>query len=88
MTEYIDSANKRFGRIEAKVVSAKPLTEEQVESIRMILSGQTDMEIMIKTKVDPDVIGGFFILADGRIFDSTVRTELNRMRERLKRGIQ
>ena len=54
----------------------------------MILSGQTDMEIMIKTKVDPDVIGGFYILADGRIFDSTVRTELNRMRERLKRGIQ
>lgn len=88
LTEYIDSANKRFGRIEAKVVSAKPLTEEQVESIRMILSGQTDMEIMIKTKVDPDVIGGFYILADGRIFDSTVRTELNRMRERLKRGIQ
>lgn len=88
LTEYIDSANKRFGRIEAKVVSAKPLTEEQVESIRMILSGQTDMEIIIKTKVDPDVIGGFYILADGRIFDSTVRTELNRMRERLKRGIQ
>jgi len=88
LTEYIDSANKRFGRIEAKVVSAKPLTDEQIESVRRILSEQTNMEIVIKTKVDPDVIGGFYIMADGRIFDSTVRTELNRMRERLKRGIQ
>jgi F-type H+-transporting ATPase subunit delta len=46
------------------------------------------MEIKIKTKVDPDVIGGFYILADGRIFDCTVRSELNKMRERLKRGIE
>jgi F-type H+-transporting ATPase subunit delta len=88
LTEYIDSANRRFGKIEAKVVSAKPLTEEQTESIRMILSRQINMEIKIKTKVDPDVIGGFYILADGRIFDCTVRSELNKMRERLKRGIE
>ena len=88
LTEYIDSVKRRFGKIEAKVVSAKPLTEEQIESIRRILSNQTNMEVRIKTRVDPDVIGGFYILADGRIFDSTVRTELNRMRERLKRGIQ
>jgi F-type H+-transporting ATPase subunit delta len=88
LTEYIERANKLFRRTEAKVVSAKALTEEQIESISMILSGKINMEIKIKSKVDPDVIGGFYILLDGRIFDCTVRSELNSMRERLKRGIE
>ena len=88
LTEYIDSANRRSGRIEAKVVSARALTKEQIESIRRILARQTSLEIMIENKVDPDVIGGFYILMDGHIFDCTVRTELNRMKERLKRGMQ
>lgn len=88
LTEYIDSANRRSGRIEAKVVSAKALTKEQIESIRRILARQTSLEIMIENKVDPDVIGGFYILMEGHIFDCTVRTELNKMKERLKRGMQ
>ncbi len=86
LLEYSKRIKRCLGRIEAKVVSAKALTEKQIESIRTILSRQTDMEIDIITKVDPDVIGGFYILIDGRIFDGTVRSELNIMKERLKRG--
>ncbi|NLK75159.1 MAG: ATP synthase F1 subunit delta [Clostridiales bacterium] len=86
LTDYIDRVNKRLGKIEAKVVSAKALTEKQIESIRRLLAKQIKMQIDIKTHVDPDVIGGFYILVDGRIFDGTVRSKLNIMRERLKRG--
>lgn len=86
LTEYIDRANRCLGKIEAKVVSAKALTEKQLESIRTILSKKTGMQVELKAKVDPDVIGGFYILVDGRIFDRTVRSDLNMMRDRLKRG--
>ena len=86
LTEYIDRANRHLGKIEAKVVSAKPLTEKQIESIRIILSKKTHMHVEVKATVDPDVIGGFYILVDGRIFDRTVRSDLNIIRERLKRG--
>ncbi len=86
LTEYIDRTNKRLGRIEAKVVSAKALTEKQIESIRKILVEKTNMQVEVKTKVDPSVIGGFYILIDGRIFDRTLRSELINLRERLKRG--
>lgn len=86
LTEYIKNANKRLGKIEAKVVSAKALTEKQIESIRLVLSKKTGMQVEIEATVDPDVIGGFYILVDGHIFDGTVRSKLNIMRERLKRG--
>lgn len=86
LTEYIDRINRRLGRIEAKVVSAKALTEKQIESIRAILAEKIDLQVAVKNTVDPDVIGGFYILVDGRIFDRTVRSDLNMMRDRLKRG--
>lgn len=86
LTEYIERLNKKLGKIMAKVVSATELTEKQIEAIRIILSKQTGIQVQINAVVDPDVIGGFYILIDGYIFDGTVRSELNMMKERLKRG--
>lgn len=86
LTEFIIQTNRRLGRIEARVVSAKELTTAHLESIRTVLTKQLQMEVKIHAIVDPAVIGGFYILVDGRIFDGTVRNELNRMKERLKRG--
>jgi F-type H+-transporting ATPase subunit delta len=75
-----------LGKIEAKVVSAKALTEKQVEFIRTLLSQKLHMQVEVKAAVDPNVIGGFYVLVNGYIFDRTVRTDLNDMKERLKRG--
>lgn len=86
LDEYIDRINKRFGKIDAKIVSAKKLTEKQIESIYKVLLRQTDMQIQIQATVDPDVIGGFYVLVDGCIFDGTVRSKLSTMTEHLKRG--
>ena len=86
LEEYIYRINRYFGRIDAKIVSAKALTEKQIESIHKLLAKQTDMQIEIQAKVDPDVIGGFYVLVDGHIFDGTVRSKLKTMTEDLKRG--
>lgn len=87
LSEYIDRINRRFGIITARVVSAKALTERQIESLRMVLSRKTDMQVEIEATVDPDVIGGFYVMVDGQIFDGTVRSELSDMKQRLERGI-
>lgn len=86
LDEYIQSANRHFGRVEAKLVSAKALTERQIESIAITLSRKMDKQVEVEAIVDPDVIGGFYILVDGHIFDGTVRSKLNTMRQQLKRG--
>lgn len=84
LTEYIDWGNRRLGKVEAKIVSAKELTEKQVESIRDILSKQFDMDVEVKITVDPELIGGFYVLADGHIFDGTVKSDINNMKRMLK----
>lgn len=86
LSEYVDCANKRLGKIEARLVSAKALTDEQVESVRSVLARKTNKKISIKADVDPSVIGGFYVQMGDYIFDSTVRSELNSFKEHLKRG--
>lgn len=77
---------KKYGKTEAEVVSAKELTPRQIESIRGILEKKTGLNVEIKVNVDPDLIGGFYAIIDGRMFDGTVRNDLKSMKDRLKRG--
>lgn len=87
LADYIKHANKKLGRVAAMVVSAKKLTDEQLEAIRKTLSRQLNMEIDIRHKVDPDVLGGFYILVDEKIYDATIRTEINNMRKQLRKEV-
>ena len=86
LTDLIQLLNKELGHIEAYVTTAKPLTEAEEDALYRVLSNKLGTDIQIKNSVDPQVLGGFSVLVDGQIFDSTVRSELNRMTERLKRG--
>lgn len=86
LDEYIERSNRRLGKIDAKVVSAVPLTEKQIETIRGVLSKKTQMQVEVRTAVDPAVIGGLYIMIGGHILDRTVRTELIGMKESLMRG--
>lgn len=87
LSEYIDLVNRHFGRIKARVVSANPLTDKQIESISNILSKKMDMEVEIETEIDLDVIGGYYVLVNGKILDNTIRTQLNKMKKRFYKGI-
>jgi F-type H+-transporting ATPase subunit delta len=84
LTEYIDRANRRLGKTEAKVVAAFALTEEQTESIRNVLIKKLGMPVDISVTVNPELIGGFYVLADGHIFDGTVKSSFNNMKRTLK----
>lgn len=86
LNAFIDAANQKLGIVEARVVSAKELTEQELSHIHSILKKRLNKTVSIQTTVDPDVLGGFYILVDGQVFDGTLRTELLRMKERLKRG--
>ena len=86
LSEFIEATNRHFGRISARVVSAIPLKSEHIESISEILTEKLGLQTEVKAEIDPDVIGGFYIMADGKIFDNTVRTQINNMKKRIYKG--
>jgi len=77
---------RNLGYSYARVVSAKKLNPDQMASIRQIIEKQFGKEVKIISHIDPDIIAGYYIFCNGQILDTTVRTELNRMKERIKRG--
>ncbi|NLG57517.1 MAG: ATP synthase F1 subunit delta [Clostridiales bacterium] len=86
LSEYMIRQNRRLGRTEAKIVSATPLSPQQIDAISSVIAKQVNMQILTKTAIDPDVIGGFYVLVEGRVFDATIRHKLDGLREYLRKG--
>lgn len=87
LNDFIIGVKRRLGIVTAKVVSAKPLTEQQIDALKKVLARQLEMQVELDLSVNPNVLGGFYIEVDGWIFDGTIRSRLNNIKYRLKREI-
>lgn len=86
LSAYIDRLNEHLGRVEASVVSASSFSEAQLERLSSVLSKKLDKQVKISHRVDPALLGGFYVYVDGRLIDRTVKTQLINMRETIIRG--
>ncbi|MBD3161240.1 MAG: ATP synthase F1 subunit delta [Candidatus Eisenbacteria bacterium] len=71
------------GIVAARVVSAVALSDEENRRLRDELRRISEKEIRIEAVVDPKIIGGLVVMMEGRIYDRSVRHELERLREEL-----
>jgi len=74
------------GRVEAQVVSPDSLGEETLERLRAALKTISRKEVILEAKTDPELIGGVVIHLEGTVYDGSVRSQLEKMRERVERG--
>lgn len=73
------------GEQAAEVVSATPLTEDQVASLSSALSGVAQGKtIRIVPKVDPSIIGGLIVKVGSRMIDTSLKTKLTSLKVALK----
>jgi F-type H+-transporting ATPase subunit delta len=78
--------NEVKGRVEARIVGASPLEPAQVEEVRDALRAISRKEVVLHEETDPALIGGLLVELEGKIYDGTVRTQLENMKERIARG--
>lgn len=66
-----------------KLTTATALSDESLNAIKAQLKGssQTDTNIEIETAIDPDIIGGFVIEFDDKLYDASVAHRLNNLRK-------
>lgn len=79
-------ADELSGILRAKVHSASELSTEQVGAIASELEKQTGKKIEIKVNVNPDLIGGLQVEIEGKLFDGSLKTQLKRIEDTLKKG--
>lgn len=68
----------------ASAVSAKPLSEDQIARLTRALEEKTGKTIKLIAKVDPKVVGGLCVEVEGRRYDNTVSSKLDRLRKALQ----
>ena len=78
--------NEARGRIEAKVVSPGSLDSVMVDRLRDVLHRISGKEVVLQQETDPSLIGGVLVEFEGKVYDGSVRTQLENMKQRIVRG--
>ena len=69
--------------IQAELVTATPLSNEQAEQLEQRFSKATGRTVTMNRKVDKDILGGVTARLGSTVYDASIATQLARIRERL-----
>ena len=74
---------ERSGRVSAEVTSARDLTEAQKQELRANLERLTGKQVELRFGVDPSIIGGVVTRVGSTIYDGSVKTQLENLKQEL-----
>ena len=73
------------GRVNAKVIVSQPLGDEQRESLAEVVGEMSGKTAILTEEVDPAIIGGIIVEVAGKVYDGSVRTQLQSLRQSIER---
>ena len=69
--------------VRAEVKSAAPLSPEKTKALEESLAKVTGKKVELSVSVDPELLGGVVATIGSTVYDGSVRTQLQRMRQEL-----
>lgn len=86
VTLYRQLLNETKGRVEAKVISPDSLEPLMIDRLRETLQRISGKQIVLHQATDLSLIGGVVVEFEGKVYDGSVRTQLENMKQRIARG--
>jgi F-type H+-transporting ATPase subunit delta len=80
---YRELMDNRAGRIRVLVKSAVPLTSDQQNGLKQTLAQSLNKEPVLNLRVDPELLGGLVVQVGDKIYDTSVRSRLEDLRNQL-----
>lgn len=84
-TAFLAELARRRGETTASVTSAVPLSSQQLQqlsdTLRSVLGGA---KVSIDARVEPEILGGLVVKVGSRLFDSSIRSKLQRLQLAMK----
>ena len=72
------------GEVSAEVASAHPLTDEQLTALEQKLRAREGRTVKLKSRVDPDLLGGLVVTVGSKRIDGSIRSRLNSLAQAMK----
>jgi F-type H+-transporting ATPase subunit delta len=86
MREYGDLLDGLLGRVRATATTAVPLSKAQQDQLRKQLRDMLEKDVVLEARVDESIIGGIVVRVGDQVIDGSVRTKLERLKQRLAEG--
>ena len=83
LAEAQELRNQRVGRLRIQVQSAVPLPDDQRERLVQQLREKFQKEPILETRVDPELLGGLVVQVGDWVYDGSVRTQLENIRNQI-----
>lgn len=84
--DFRELADEIAGIVRARVTTAARLDDRQRKAIEGGLAAQTGKEVELTVTLKPELIGGLQAEIGGRLFDGSLKTQLKRFEDTLKKG--
>jgi F-type H+-transporting ATPase subunit delta len=78
--------DERSGQISAEVLSARELADSERADLRTNLERLTGKKVNLNFGVDPNIIGGVVTRIGSKVYDGSVRTQLDNLKQELVSG--
>jgi F-type H+-transporting ATPase subunit delta len=80
---FENTLDERLGFVRAEVTSAAPLSAGQQSDLQQALSGVSGKNVRCAFSVNPELIGGIVARIGSKVYDGSVRTQLQSLGQRL-----
>ena len=74
------------GRVRAAVLTPNRLEGATLEKLTSALQQICKKEVLLKAQTDPGLIGGLVIELEGKIYDGSILTQLEKMKQEIEQG--
>jgi F-type H+-transporting ATPase subunit delta len=80
---FDDLLDQQLGKIDVDVTVAQQLDPPQLEEVRQKISGALKRDAIVEQHIDESIIGGLVLRVQDRLFDGSVRAQLDAIRRDL-----
>jgi F-type H+-transporting ATPase subunit delta len=84
---FRDLLDRREGRVDVTVTTAVEMDEPLRRRVEQALAKKLGASPILRAVVDPSLLGGMVVSVGGRVYDDSIHTELERLRERVAAAI-
>jgi F-type H+-transporting ATPase subunit delta len=80
---YQGIRDRQAGRVRVVVRTAAPLSDAQRAELTKTLGANLNKQPILNVRVEPELLGGLIVQVGDRVYDTSVRTRLNTLRNHL-----
>ena len=83
LKDFTETCSKKRGEIKAELISAKEISENEINNIKTDLEKSFESKIRLNFKKDPSLIGGLIIQVGSTMIDTSIKNKLQKIENKM-----